>query len=624
MTHLLFSLAFLAIFTCSPLSGADRPMNVVLILADDLGWSDCTLYGTTRFYHTPNLDRLARRGMTFTRAYSDSPLCSPTRASLLTGLAVARHGISAPTGHTPEVILEPRVAASARPGIKTLSPQSVSRLQTSYHTVAKAFKQSGYATGHFGKWHLGAPPYSALEHGFDVDLPHDSGPGPRRGFVGIWNYPELKPRSPEEHIEDRMVEEAVKFIETSKTQPFFLNYWQFSVHAPFDAKKGLVEKYRKLADPENPQRSPTYASMVETMDHAVGELLDALDRYKLSDNTVVIFLSDNGGNMYDTIDQTTPTSNAPLRGGKATLWEGGVRVPCIVAWPDVTRPGSRTDALLAASDFYPTFADLLSIKIQPGQSFDGFSIAQVLKGGKNEREAVFIYFPHSPGSVPDRLPPGIAVIQDDWKLIRLFHDGEDRGHRHLLYHLKEDIGEKHDLASREPGRVGEMAGLIDAHLASTRAVLPKPNPDYQVGGPLKNPWTGGPLTNISLEEGRLVMEAKSNDPWISINLPVRPKSSGPYQLDIRMKSSGGGPGQILWKETPEQPYNGRERAAGFRPVHDGAYHDSTVSLPAGALAGIRLDPGTGKGEYVLEHLRLRAGNRSLFAWPSRKAPPPSR
>jgi len=610
----LLRLALIAALVLPPLAAADRPLNVVFILADDLGWSDCTLYGNTQLYQTPNLERLARRGMTFTRAYTNSPLCSPTRASILTGQSVARHGISAPTGHLPQALLEPSLPNRAAAQVKTLIPQSASRLRTDHFTLGMAFRESGYATGHFGKWHLGIPPHSPLQHGFEVDLPHDSGPGPRRGFVGVWSYPKLQPRGPEEHIEDRMAEEAAKFIEENKDRPFFLNYWQFSVHAPFDAKKELVEKYRPLTRPGEAQRSPTYAAMVESMDDAVGTLLDALERHEIADRTVIVFTSDNGGNMYNTIDDAPPTSNAPLRGGKATLWEGGVRVPCIVAWPQVTEAASRSDQIVQTSDFFPTFIDLLKIKAAPEPSFDGISIAKALQGGSLERGPIFMYFPHSP-KVPDNLPPGIAVVTDDWKLIRLFHDGPDASHRHLLFHLKEDIGETRDLAAEQPQRVLEMDAWIQAHLADTQALVPQPNPAYRAGGGGGNGgWRAGKGSEIEIVDGALVLAASTNDPWTNRSIPTVKSESG-IRVTLRLKSTGAGAGQVMWTETRDQPFNGKQRAVDFAPTHDGEARDYVVELPAKSLAGIRIDPGTAPGTYSIESVRIEAGSEALFTWP---------
>nr|MBC8374077.1 sulfatase-like hydrolase/transferase [Planctomycetota bacterium] len=280
-----------------------KPMNVIFILADDLGWSDTTLYGTTKLYQTPNIDRLAKRGMTFTRAYSNSPLCSPTRASILTGQTPARHGSTSPLHHKKEVRMKASVKPAAPPSHKAIGNHSVSRLDTDFPTLGKLIKQAGYKTAHFGKWHLGPEPYSPLQHGFDVDIPHHPGPGPAGSFVAPWRFRKFKANYPGEHIEDRMAEEAVSWMKSvRKGKPFFLNYWQFSVHAPFNAKKKLIEKYRKKIDPKNPQRSPTYAAMVHSLDDAVGSLLDAVDKKGVADQTVIVFISDNGGNMYNRIE----------------------------------------------------------------------------------------------------------------------------------------------------------------------------------------------------------------------------------------------------------------------------------------------------------------------------------
>ncbi|QTN30777.1 sulfatase [Akkermansiaceae bacterium] len=448
-------------------------------MADDLGWADTVLYGHTGFYKTPNIDRLAKRGMVFNRAYSDSPLCSPTRSAVLTGLSPARTGITAPQCHLPQVVTEAKPGAKAAPNKKSVSPGVVTRLAPRYYTMAEAFRASGYVTAHFGKWHLGPQPYSPLQHGFDVDIPHWPGPGPAGSFVAPWKFKDFDPDPgvPNQHIEDRMAAEAVSFMEKQRDVPFFLNYWMFSVHAPFDAKKALIEKYRAKADPQSVQRSPTYAAMIESMDDAVGTLLDAVERLGIADNTVIVFYSDNGGNMYDEVDGSTPTSNTPLRGGKATIYEGGIRVPMVVAWPGLVEKGSRSDEIVQGCDFYPTFVKSLGIKVPPGQAFDGIDITPALEGGRLTREAIFSYFPHDP-PVPDWLPPSCAVITGDWKLIRIFHGGENGAHRWKLFHLTEDIGEKNDLAAVEPERVSAMDALIAGFLERTEAVLPVPNPAF--------------------------------------------------------------------------------------------------------------------------------------------------
>ena len=454
-----------------------QAMNVIFILADDLGWADTTLYGHTRLYETPNLERLAQRGMTFTRAYANSPLCSPTRASIMTGQTPARHGSTAPQHHTGPARLKASVAKSAPPGNKALLTQSVTRLDTAYPTLAKLLKAKGYAAGHFGKWHLGPEPYSPLQHGFDVDVPHHPGPGPAGSFVAPWKFKNFKENYPKEHIEDRMAAEAVKWIQSVKDRPFYMNYWQFSVHAPFDAKAALIEKYRDKVDPTDAQRCPTYAAMVESLDDAIGTLLDAVEQAGIAEHTAIVFISDNGGNMYNQVDGVRPTSNAPLRGGKATMFEGGIRVPCVVAWPGVTRTGSRNNELIQTSDFYPTILNQLGIALPENHVVDGIDITPALQGNPLDRECIFTYFPHSP-PVPDWLPPAMAVHAGDWKLIRLFHQGENGAHDYLLYNLAHDLGETQNLAARYPQKVTALDRMIENCIQQAKTVVPQPNPNF--------------------------------------------------------------------------------------------------------------------------------------------------
>jgi len=479
-----FVLAAVALAASSTAAApADRPLNVVVILADDLGWSDTTLHGTTTFLQTPAIARLAARGMTFTRAYSASPLCSPSRAALLTGLSPARTGITSPKCHQPEVLLAAAPGTKAPATQRSIQPQTATRLPTERRTIAEALRAAGYATGHFGKWHLGREPFSALEQGFDTDVPHWPGPGPAGSYVAPWRFPDFPAAVPGEHVEDRMAREAVAWLERHRDRPLFLNYWAFSVHAPFDAKADLVAKHRARVDPRQPQRSPTYAAMVESLDDAVGTLVAALDRLGLMERTIVVFTSDNGGNMYSAVDGTTPTSNAPLRGGKATMFEGGTRVPWVVVWPGVTRPGSRSDALVQGEDLFPTLLDGLGLAPAPGQRFDGTSIMPALRGGTLDRVATFQFFPHAP-PVPDWLPPSAAVHRaDGWKLIRLFHEGPNGAHAYRLFDLGSDPGEARDLAAERPEIVAELDALITGFLADTGAVVPLPNPAFDPDRP---------------------------------------------------------------------------------------------------------------------------------------------
>jgi arylsulfatase A-like enzyme len=257
-------------------------------------------------------------------------------------------------------VLETTHREIRRPDQKSIQPTPLTRLKTEYRTLAESLKDAGYATGHFGKWHLGAGAVFAAAAGLRRRRAASSRAGTGGQLRRAVEVRQLPGTGPGEHIEDRMADGAVAWMERNKDRPFYLNYWMFSVHAPFDAKQALIEKHRARVNPADPQRSPTYAAMIESMDDAVGTLLDALDRLQIADNTIIIFTSDNGGNMYNEVDGTTPTSNAPLRGGKATMFEGGTRVPCVIVWPGITAAGSRSDAIIQSEDYYPTLLEAWS------------------------------------------------------------------------------------------------------------------------------------------------------------------------------------------------------------------------------------------------------------------------
>jgi arylsulfatase A-like enzyme len=474
-----------------------RRPNIVFILADDLGWRDTGVYGS-RFCETPHIDRLAAGGMRFTRAYA-APLCSPTRASVLTGLHTARHGITGAVGHVEKETLEPSLRTKAQPGRKFLEPESATRLRLEHVTLAEALRGAGYATGHFGKWHLGRAPYGAAAQGFDTVVPAGYwAPGPPGAYLAPWRFPkpgEALPGKPGDHIEDRLATEAIAFMRANRDRPFFLNYWAFSVHGPWGGKPELIEKYRARVRPDDPQKCPTYGAMVQSLDENVGRLAGALGELGIADRTIVVFVSDNGGNMYSEVGGVPPTSNAPLRAGKATVYEGGTRVPCIVAGPGVARPGTVSDAFVSVEDFFPTLLELAGVPAPAKQTLDGMSFAPVLRGGPGAREAVYTFFPHDTEKAGGL--PATAVRAGDWKLIR-FHCGGDAlrpgsldpsrdksgqggADRHELYNLKDDIGEARDLAAAEPERVAELGRRIDRFLKDTGALLPKPNPDYVPG-----------------------------------------------------------------------------------------------------------------------------------------------
>lgn len=598
-----------------------RPLNVVFILADDLGWSDTTLYGTTKFYRTPNLERLAARGITFNRAYANSPLCSPTRASILTGQTPARHGSTAPQHHTGEVRLKANVGAGAPAGNKAIETQSVTRLDTGLPTLGKLVNQAGYTTGHFGKWHLGPEPYSPIQQGFEVDVPHHPGPGPAGSFVAPWKFADFKANFVGEHLEDRMAEEATAWMKSIAGEPFFMNYWQFSVHAPFDAKAELIEQYRGLVDPNDPQRSPTYAAMVHSFDDAIGTLLDAIDTAGIAEQTVIIMTSDNGGNMYNEVDGTTPTSNAPLRGGKASMFEGGIRVPCVVVWPGVTTAGARSDELIQTSDFYPTILNQLGISFPENHPVDGIDITAALQGGTLEREAIFTYFPHSP-PVPDWLPPSMSVHRGDYKLIRLFYQGENGRHDYLLYNLADDISETNNLAEQMPEKVEQLDALIEHHIDTTNAVIPVPNPGFdptkyrpeEIGvGKIRNGprppksrklgkpvagWQAAGTNGLKKSANVLAIQSTGGDPYIIAHEPGR-LTGGPFTVRLKMKSDSSGYGQVFYNH----PF-AAERAIRFEVVHDGEWHEYSIHIPEKTVKALRVDPARGIGEIELQSIRV--------------------
>ena len=452
-------------------------MNVVFILADDLGVNDLTLYGS-KFHETPNIDALAKKGMMFTQAYSANPLCSPTRASIMTGLYPSRIGITAPNCHLPEEILEKHLVDKASPNQKALGAQSLTRLKQEYFTLAEAFKENGYATAHFGKWHLGPEPYSPLQQGFDSDIPHTSAPSPLpKGF--FYPFPVWPNHGkPGDNLEDLLCDEAVKFIEKHKSQPFFLNYWAFEVHSPWQAKDQQINKFRAKMNPESHQRNPVYAGMLETLDEAVGRIVASLDKAGILENTIIVFTGDNGTYINKNKEHMpeefwdVPVSSAfPLREGKGTIYEGGTRVPLIVIWPGKVKPGSKTNALAQSTDFFPTFADMFKWKLPEKLHFDGVSLRPTLEKNNSVRDEIFCHFPSG--------HPATSLRIGDWKLIRWWCENNDHTDHYELYNLVEDQGEEKDMANAKPDIVKKFATRMDVILKETEAVIPIPNPNYK-------------------------------------------------------------------------------------------------------------------------------------------------
>jgi arylsulfatase A-like enzyme len=492
MKHTLTLLTILLLAPFAALA-ADRP-NVVLILADDLGARDLGCFGST-YYETPNLDRLASRGVRLTHAYSASPLCSPTRSSIMVGQHPARTGITAPGCHLPKVTLKKQLlSGNARVNVAN----SVTRLKPDYHTLAEALKGAGYATAHFGKWHLGhnmAPgdAYEPKDQGFDVDWPHvPRAAGPGGGYLAPWskfiNDPAITDE-PGRHVDERMADEAGKFIRASRGRPFFINFWLFSVHSPWNARADYIEHFKKKSDPANPQKNPLYAAMVKSMDDAVGRLLRYLDESGEAENTLIIFWSDNGGYAYPpkTTDpegyaEIPATSNLPFRSGKASLYEGGTREPGIVVWPGQVKPGTTADFLIQSTDLYPTLLNVCGASPKADQKTDGFDQTAALTGGASPRTQIFCHFPHGDAprdAVMDGFYAGSYVREGDLKLIRFYARADDGSDELELYDLARDPGERHNLAKEKPEVAARLNGVLDGFLKDTEAVIPKLNPNFR-------------------------------------------------------------------------------------------------------------------------------------------------
>ncbi len=447
--------------TRAPAAAKSPKPNVLFILADDLGWMDTSLYGS-KYYQTPNIDRLARRGMMFTDAYAANPLCSPTRASILTGKYPCRFAITTPAGHLPPLDT-PLMPKRSSPSVKMICPRSRRFLPPEERTLAEMFKDAGYHTGFIGKWHLGLrPPHWPEKQGFDFSFHGAPDPGPRSYFSPYRFGAGTVTDGPKgEYITDRIADEACKYLDAHSDEPWFLCFWQYAVHAPFQAKEDLTAKYRKKTDPRGKQDCPIMGGMIHSMDQAVGRVLDKLDELKLADNTIIVFFSDNGGNMYNTVEGTTPTNNHPLRSGKGNIHEGGVREPCVVIWPGVVKAGSNSDQVITSVDFYPTLLEMIGRKPRKGKILDGESLVPVLTGeGRLKREAIFCHFPHyikATGNLPST-----SVRKGHWKLIRVYGEGADREVAFELYNLKTDIGEANNLAEKMPEKVAELAAHHEA------------------------------------------------------------------------------------------------------------------------------------------------------------------
>jgi arylsulfatase A-like enzyme len=539
---------------------AEKRPNVLFIVVDDLGWKDTGCYGST-FYKTPNVDRLAATGMRFTDAYSANPLCSPTRASIMTGRYPVRTGFTAASGHVPGEHKH-HENDKADPDQRAAGPSSFNYLSPDYYTLGEAMKEAGYATAFLGKWHMGHPPYTPENNGFDFvvggrEHPGPPGLNPARKFFPPWDKTGTLPEDPPDdlHIDDYLGTRAVEFINKHKDEPFFMCFWLYDVHAPFQSKPDLVEKWSQLADPDNPQHSPTMAAMIEVMDDNVGRVLDALKKNRIDDETIVIFTSDNGGNMYDIADGTTPTDNAPLRSGKGNNYEGGVRIPLIVRWPGVTASGQINPSVISTVDHYPSILEMTGQKPRPGDHKDGVSYVPALKGEPFGRGPTICDFSHF---VPATMNiPNIWVRSGDWKLLRFWFDGAGQEHRYELYNLKEDIGETQNLAAQYPEKVQAMEAVLDSYYQKTGAL--KPNPNQAYNDRTVGVWSANGKGSISAEEGVLILKAAQ--PQFDARTRVTPSLVSTAWIEFEARSEKSNMVSVQWTSSGAPNFGAPDRNA---------------------------------------------------------------
>ena len=448
-------LAFcLSLFAVGFASAAEKPkLNFVFILADDLGWTDLSCYGS-KFHETPNLDKLASQGMKFTQAYSACTVCSPTRAALLTGKYPAR------------LKLTDYIPGFNPPFAKLSAPDWTKYLPTNEITFAQQLKSAGYFCASVGKWHLGGEDVRPKNFGFDFSVAA-IGRGSAASYFSPYKNGYLKDGPPGEYLTDRLTDEALKVMERSKDKPFFIYLPHFAVHTPIQAKPQLIAKYeKKLAglEAKSGHTNPAYAALLESLDDSVGRVMQKLDELKIADQTVIFFTSDNGGYL-------KMTTNAPLRAGKGWGYEGGVRVPLIVRWPGVTQSGSVCGKPVITVDYYPTILEMAGLADNPSHLRDGESIVPLLKNsGALNRTALYWHYPHYR---VDEAKPYSAIRDGEFKLIQSHETG-----RFELYNVKEDIGETNNLVNKMVAKVSELNKKLELWRKNTGAQMPLPNPKF--------------------------------------------------------------------------------------------------------------------------------------------------
>jgi len=444
--------------------------NIILITVDDLGWADLGCYGST-FYETPNIDQLAEEGLRFTNAYAAASICSPTRAAIMTGKYPARIGI------TDWIRAKFQDGGEKnREGFEDYPDKVLSCPYNPYHlnlnevTIAEILEKQEYETCFIGKWHLGTERWYPDKQGFKYNIagcdygqppsyfdPYILFPDAGRKDT-LKGFPTMAPREEGEYLTDREADEAIAFIKTHKDQPFFLNLCHYAVHTPIQAKLEVVEKYEQK--PPTHQKSAVYAAMVESVDDALGAIVQTLEELGLSENTMIIFTSDNGGLL-----RSNATDNTPLRSGKGYPYEGGIRIPTIFSWPGEIQSGQTSDLPISSIDYLPTICDAVGVESSEYETLDGLSLlSHILQGNSIDRESIFWHFPHY--RLNDIVPYSV-IRKGDWKLIKRYE-----GIKFELYNLKKDMSETTDLSERKQDKVLELNKDLEEWLSSVNAKMP--------------------------------------------------------------------------------------------------------------------------------------------------------
>jgi len=432
-----------------------RKPNFIIVLVDDLGWRDWGCYGHP-FHETPNIDRLASESVIFKQAYSACPVCSPARASLMTGRYPARL-------HLTDWIPGRR----QWPTSKLLTVPFEQQLPLAETTLPETLKPLGYRSASIGKWHLGGEGFTPVDQGFDINIGGDHRGSPP-GYFGPFQLVNLKGGTKSDLLTDRLTEEAAEFIGANASRPFLVYLPHYTVHTPIQAPEALTEKYRRKIASLGMDGNPAYAAMVETLDHSIGRLREKVKAAGIENETVWIITSDNGGLRYEGKSPKPVTDNSPARNGKGHLYEGGIRVPLLIRWPGVTKDGAESATPVITPDLFATVAEIAGA--QPKPPIDGRSLVPLLRGNRILDRPLFWHYPHysNQGGVPSG-----AIREGEWKLIEFYEDG-----RLELFHLKSDAGERLNLINKHAARAKELHGKLSAWRNSVNAVMPKPNPGF--------------------------------------------------------------------------------------------------------------------------------------------------